>query len=124
MSVPRVKDWTARDVATYISLCLTDDLRLPQYQGHPNRLRGHCYVASESLFHLLGGKEAGAVAMRVKHEGATHWWVRYQGIDLDITAAQFETPVPYNKGVRTGFLTKAPSKRAQTLIGRVLNRDT
>lgn len=121
MDVRRVSDWTARDVASYVSRCLTDELRKPEYRGHPNRLYGHCYVASEALFHLLGGKEAGCVAVRVRHEGTTHWWIEYQGVVLDITAAQFKTPVPYDKGTRTGFLTKQPSARAQTVISRVLN---
>jgi hypothetical protein len=99
---------------------LTDDLRRPEYRGDPNLVTGQCYVASEALLHLAGGKQAGLKAVRVRHEGTTHWWVRDTlGVDHDITASQFMTPVPYNKGIPTGFLTKAPSKRAQELINRV-----
>lgn len=116
------------DLAKTIVRNLTDDLRKPEYRGHPNILFGQCYVASEVFFHLSGGKEACLTPMRVKHEGTTHWWVRrliqewgknklYQ--DIDLTAAQFETKPPYYKGIATGFLTKNPSKRAQELILRV-----
>lgn len=119
----QLKSWQIADLIERIQSCLTDDLRKPEYQGNSNPLAGHCYVSAETLHVLLGGKEAGSVACRVKHEGSTHWWVQYHGQELDPTAGQFQTPVPYHEGVRTGFLTKTPSSRACTLIGRVLNLD-
>jgi len=90
--------------------CLTDGLLLPGFNGH-------CYVASEALYHMLGGKDAGFKPMNLKHEGAQHWWlVGPDGEVIDATADQFKTPVPYDQGRGRGFLTKQPSKRAQKLI--------
>jgi len=100
---------------------LTPDLLKPQFRGtHP--LAGHCYVASEAYYHLKGGKAAGLYAVNLKHEGASHWWIEDNGKVVDLTAVQFSTPVPYDKGRRRGFLTKRPSKRAQKVIDRVLER--
>ena len=109
-----------------ITAALTPDLLREPYRSrvaagaHP--LTGHCYVASEALYHLLGGKAAGLKAMSIQHEGGAHWWIRdADGNDIDLTAAQFAAPVPYHRGVGKGFLTRAPSKRAQVVIERVLS---
>jgi hypothetical protein len=94
---------------------LTDDLRRKPYKGNPNPLAGHCYVASEVLFHLLGAEW---LPCFVKHEGAPHWFLRNRrtGKVLDATASQFKTPVPYERGKGKGFLTKKPSRRAQVIL--------
>ncbi len=100
-----------------ISQYLSDDLLKPGYKPG-----AHCYVASEALYHLLGGKEAGFKPMNVKHEGVQHWFLlSNKGVVIDVTADQFSTPVPYDQARGRGFLTKKPSKRAQTLIERVKN---
>lgn len=86
------------------------------------KLRGNCYVTSEALFHLLGGKAASWKAMRMRWEGDTHWFLlntRTQQI-LDATAAQFRRKPRYSRAIGTGFLTRKPSKRAVTLIKRML----
>ena len=108
-----------------ITSALTLDLLREPYRSrvaagaHP--LTGHCYVASEALYHLLGGKSAGLKAMLIQHEGGPHWWIRdAAGNDIDLTAAQFVTPVPYDRGVGKGFLTREPSNRAAVVIARVL----
>lgn len=100
---------------------LTNDLRKPQYRSSPNKLTGHCYVASEALYHMLGGREAGWVPHHVSHEGEPHWYLKHKesGAILDPTAGQFKTPVPYAQGRGKGFLTKEPSKRAVELISRI-----
>lgn len=83
-------------------------------------MAGHCYVASEALYHLLGGKAAGLVPQVIQHEGGTHWFLRGPGGQiLDPTADQFKTPVPYAEARGAGFLTRNPSKRARVVIGRV-----
>jgi|GEM_PF-1893269 len=85
--------------------------------AHPHT--GHCYVAAEALFHQLGGKAAGYTPMFIRHEGQPHWFLRGpDGSILDPTAGQFRTPVPYSSAVAKGFLTTAPSKRAQELRRR------
>jgi hypothetical protein len=49
--------------------------------------------------------------------------LRGPGGVLDATASQFDSVVPYDRGVRKAFLTKAPSKRAITVISRVLSSE-
>ena len=94
-------------------------------------MTGHCAVASEAAYHLLGGKAAGWTPLNLHHEGSSHWFLRHaDGRILDITASQFKTAVPYGKGRGCGFQTplkdaqglQLPSKRAQVVIDRV-NRD-
>ncbi len=103
---------------------MDDDLRRPKYRGHENPLTGHCYVASEALYYLLGGKAAGWTPMFVSHEGEPHWFLRNaDGHILDATASQFKTPVPYEKARGKGFLTLKPSKRAQEVMNRVRDAD-
>ncbi len=107
---------------------LSDDLLTPKYRKLKRKTstEGHCYAASEALYHLIGGKEAGfvpCVASFVEdNEKFTHWWIRNGSDIYDPTASQF-TEVgkepPYNLGKGAGFLTKSPSKRAQEIINRV-----
>ncbi len=123
---PRLRD--PRAVARAVRAALTPDLLSEQYRriylphGRPP-LVGHCYVASEAAFHLLGGKRAGWKPMFIRHEGEPHWFlVNHYGRVLDITASQFVTPVPYARGIGKGFLTKKPSARARIVIARVRAR--
>jgi len=102
---------------------LSDELRKRKYQGNPNRITGHCYVASEALYHLLGGNRQGYAPHFVRHEGEPHWYLEAPGGKrIDLTASQFTTPVPYDLGRGKGFLTRQPSKRAQIVIDRVLDK--
>lgn len=89
-------------------------------------MRGNCYVTSEALYHLLGGKEKGWKPMRVKHEGDTHWFLfdTCSGLILDPTVKQFKTRPDYTRAVGSGFLTKRPSKRARALMQTMLWQDT
>ena len=96
---------------------------------HPTA--GHCYVASEALYHLLGGKKSGLTpCVSSGMITTTHWWLKdKEGNIIDITAEQFTSKgidikkkiYPYGRG--TGFLTKQPSKRAQEVIRRVKKID-
>lgn len=111
-----------------IQLVLTDDLLTPKYRALERKTptEGHCYAASEALYHLMGGKEAGFVPCVASFdeggEKFTHWWIR-NGADIyDPTASQFtevDKEPPYNLGKGAGFLTKEPSRRAQEIISRV-----
>jgi hypothetical protein len=104
-----------------IQSVLTPDLLKPEWRidwSPDNPLHGHCYAASEALYHLLGGKRAGWMATH----GEGHWWLenRSTGERLDPTAGQYQDrEPPYDMGRRAGFLTKKPSQRAQTIIDRV-----
>lgn len=97
-----------------IKKALTPELLKPGFGP-----KGHCYVASEAAYHLLGGKEAGLKPMNIKHEGVQHWFLMGPDGIIDLTADQFETPVPYARARGRGFLTSQPSKRAQIVIDRV-----
>ena len=110
-------------IAAMVGSNLTDDLRKKPWKGHPNPLAGHCYVASEAIFHLLGGRENGWKACTVRFHGANHWFLEHPefGI-LDPTAEQYDEPVPYHEARGRGFLTSQPSQRASKIIDRVERR--
>jgi hypothetical protein len=81
---------------------------------------GHCYVASETAYHLLGGKAEGWKSYFIEHENCSHWFIKHKsGLIIDFTADQFTNHIPYNKGIGKGFLTKQPSKRAKILMQRI-----
>lgn len=84
---------------------------------------GHCYLATEVAYHLLGGKEAGWKPFHLKQDGESHWFLKHDsGFLLDITAEQFGTaPINYGASRGKGFLTKAPSKRAKLLMLKIKN---
>ena len=109
-----------RDLVRDVRSCLSDDLRKPAYRGNPNEVAGHCYVASEVIYHELGGKAAGWTPQTIQHEGGPHWYLKNQdGTIIDPTADQFETPVPYSDGRGCGFLTRQPSARSKKVIERL-----
>lgn len=114
------QDREHREAVKDVRVCLSEDLRKKAYRDHPNPVAGHCYVASEVLYHQLGGKAAGWTPQTVRHEGGPHWYLKHQdGTVIDPTCDQFVTPVPYEEGRGCGFLTKQPSKRAQELMARI-----
>ncbi len=107
-------------VVTCVQACLTDELRNAPWRWHENRLAGHCYVASESVYWLCGGRDSGMTVKRVKMGDAWHWYLLDEdGTVVDPTAGQFDVEVPYGDGVSTGFLTGRPSKRARIVMDRV-----
>lgn len=110
------------DLAGYVvrALCKSDDLRRKPWKGSPNVFAGHCYVASEVLYHM-GGEEMGLRPAFIRHEGQPHWFLMMPNSSclLDVTVAQFKTNPDYTKARGKGFLTKAPSKRACVLMQRV-----
>lgn len=112
-----------RDVVSAIVASLTDELLRPKYRRvtDRNKFFGHCYVATEAYYHLVGGASSGFVPQRITHEGGTHWYLKHRvtGKIVDLTAGQFRTAVPYENGVGCGFLTRLPSKRAVIVIQRV-----
>ncbi len=104
---------------------LTDDLLAPNYRRLKKAANvpatfGHCYVASEAAYYMLGGKEEGWKPMHMKRLGASHWFLKHEsGFILDLTYNQFKSPLDYSKARGTGFLTKTPSKRAKKLLIRI-----
>lgn len=101
----------------------SDDLRRSPWRGDTNPLAGHCYIASEALYALLGGPEGPWTPHTVKVQGVTHWFLRGPENEiLDVTAAQFECEIPYHESRGRGFLTREPSKRAKELLRRLDRR--
>ena len=129
-----------------IKLNLSPSLLKKEYreQNKTNPTFGHCYVATETLYHLLYNEELKlnvnfdflnkdiielfGVTHSNKHfphhgkdeNNITHWWLEnHNGHILDVTSEQYtslgKTP-PYKNGRRGAFLTKLPSKRSQKLI--------
>lgn len=104
---------------------LSPDLLKGRWEIQSNPLEGHCYIATEALYHLLPNKNEyrSMCASYSDEQGkCTHWWLvnKFDGSILDPTKEQYlpEQP-PYHLGKSIGFLTKFPSKRAQILIDRV-----
>ena len=102
---------------------LSDDLLKKEYRTilDKNKFTGHCYVASETYYHLSNEK---LKVYHINHENSTHWFLKdYKDNIIDITKGQFKTDVPYHKAKRGFFLTKTPSKRSLKLIDKVLNHN-
>lgn len=111
---------------TQIRKNLTDDLLLKKYRKmkRTTPTAGHCYVATETLYHLLGSRNRNKYKPHyIKVGKITHWFLMTDDKKdiLDPTYDQFPTFPNYSKGKRCGFLTKSPSKRSQILIGRIKN---
>jgi hypothetical protein len=112
------------DVETAVSVVKdfldgNDSLRKEQFKGEDG-LTGHCYVASESVFHLTGGYDKWMV-YRIQREGTTHWFLKNRDSKeiVDPTVSQFDSKPNYSNGVKTGFLTEEPSKRTQKVLNAV-----
>jgi len=108
---------------------LTPDLLTPEWRAKAAKPRarpytGHCYVAAEAVYHLLGGKAAGLRPMStgVAH-GGPHWFlVDDDGLIIDPTAEQYTTRElqrVYAHARGKGFLTRQPSRRARVVMDRV-----
>jgi hypothetical protein len=100
---------------------------MPQSASQTSPLEGHCYIAAEALWHILGKDEWKPMcASYIDETGmkATHWWLvhRVTGEIADPTREQYlpDSP-PYHLGTGRGFLTQHPSKRARIVIRRCLS---
>jgi hypothetical protein len=112
-----------------IKSVLSPDLLKPKWYwhslGHP--YAGHCYAASEALYHMCGGKDQFVPQLLTNKEwrrlppGETHWFLKTRSGDVvDITQDQFGLGgVPHANSRGCGFLTKEPSKRAREIIRRL-----
>jgi len=118
------------DIHDYIKilhLCLSKDLLKKQYQQNHEEhhfTTGHCYIASEAVFHTFGGKDKWSAWTGRDHNNGTHWWLKNKetGEIIDPTSQQYTsiglTP-PYQNGRPCAFLTKLPSARAQKLMLKI-----
>lgn len=121
---------TYRALVKQIQSVLTPDLLKSEQRKkltgiHPTE--GHCAVAAEAAFHLVGGKSKGWVSVVLPRKvlgDNTHWWIEHpeSGKRIDPTAEQFGSdPIPYHLGKPCGFMSKpgVPSKRAAEVIRRI-----
>ena len=103
---------------------LTPSLLKKEYRelNKNNPTYGHCYVATETLYHLLNNNNFKPYYAKDENN-ITHWWLQdKQKIILDVTADQYllkDKQPPYSKGKRGNFLTKKPSKRSCLLIKKI-----
>jgi hypothetical protein len=108
--------------------CLTPDLLKPEYRNAnaSNPMYGHCYVATEALYHVLAvlGLIGDYSPWHGRDDcGITHWWLQAAYGRIDPTVEQYlqngKSP-PYDVGRRGAFLTVKPSKRAEIVIREAL----
>jgi len=100
---------------------LTPDLLRGKYRSGVG-VAGHCYVAAETLYHMLGGKASGLKPHNGRLGDVQHWWLEdSNGIIIDPTADQFPNGFPYGLGRGRCFLTAKPSRRASILMERVVS---
>ena len=123
-------DISLENYITILHSCLSKDLLKKQYKDGYENLHfttGHCYIASEAIFHNFGGKEKWAAYTGRDHNNGTHWWLKNKetGEIIDPTKEQYTSlniPPPYDKGRPCAFLTKEPSQRAKKLISLIDNK--
>lgn len=119
---------SADDAIKAIRKNLSDDLLKPDFKDdgrHP--MFGHCFVATEALWHLTGKKYS--VYCGKDDEGITHWWLQDAlGNKLDATADQYTDlgkQPPYHRGKKSAFMMTynegEPSNRCKVLLDRILS---
>lgn len=118
---------------------LTPDLLKSKYREHnkTNRMFGHSYVATETLYHLLKQDHVIGSNFPIKQtdkycpyhakdeNGISHWWLQDElGNKLDVTIDQFlseDRQPPYDIAMKGWLLIKQPSKRSKELMTRILS---
>lgn len=89
---------------------------------HPST--GHCYIASEVVFHEFRDRYHLQPMVGRDQEGNTHWWLKdiSSGAIIDPTYQQFysigKIP-PYDRGKPCPFMTPKLSKRGRILRARI-----
>jgi len=96
-------------------------------QWSPGSCVGYCNAAAQALYFLGGGKAEGLTPVVWRHGDVTHWWIEdSQGQVYDLTAEQFDFPVPYDEGTRKGFQGRKeggyqqPTKAVRPFVEAVL----
>jgi len=126
---------TVEQVIDEIKKHLTPDLLKDQYRTDNvnNPLFGHCYHATEALYHIIRDFQLPAEFMEFKpcrgidESNIAHWWLQNeQGDILDPTAEQYKSrgiQPPYHNGRFRPFLTKEPSKKAKTIMKQIMSTE-
>jgi len=127
-------DLMVEDLVEIIKKHLSPDLLKKEYreENKNNPMFGHCYVATETLFHLINQYSDHSLLLNFRpywgkdERGITYWWLQNDSNHelniLDVTKDQYyqngKEP-PYQNGRKGAFLTKYASNRALTLLQRV-----
>jgi len=130
---------TIDEIVEAVRASLTDDLldatwRKKRASGalkHVVATTGHCFVAAQAVYWLLGGPDGaykGAVMRVGPGPRDTHWFVRgSDGKIIDPTFDQFAAAPDYSRGRNCGFSTRHmgtgkidPCKRTQVVIARAI----
>ena len=88
---------------------LPPDLLKKEYRelNKNNTMYGHCYVATETLYHILNDKNFKPFYAKDEN-GINHWWLQNSlGKILDVTKEQYLTinkKPPYSKGKQNNHL--------------------
>jgi hypothetical protein len=106
---------------------LKEEYRLQHETEDVHPQTGHCYVASEALYWLLGGPNTDLFTPVVgRIEGESHWAIRYNregqnDLYFDPTSEQFGglSREDHAGMTGTGFMSRQPSKRCRKLLVRI-----
>lgn len=115
---------TYLDIIKKIHVNLSDDLLKSKYKNQNQHIFfGHCYVATEALYHLIPETERKNWIPQILNidDNQTHWFLKNRNTNeiIDITKEQFSYELDYANSKGIGFLTKNPSKRTIELLRRV-----
>jgi len=115
-----------------IQSALTPDLLKGMWKkDFSNPMTGHCYIATEALYWILGGPNGKYNPYVLSHKtwpegldgGETHWFLKNdKGDILDPTKDQFEgEEIRYDKGTPNGMMNypSGGSKRAKEIMRRI-----
>lgn len=114
------------EIIKIIQKSLSDDLLRDEHKKTKrNFLSGHCYVATEALYYLLGEDNINYMPSTLRIGGVTHWFLKNKktGDVVDPTKDQFNYPLDYSKSRNRFFLTNKPSKRTLILLNRIYEKD-
>ncbi len=124
--VPHKNIKSMNEIINNIQKSLTDDLLKSKYRKtKKNHLSGHCYVATEALYHLLGDDKVNYIPSTLKIDDITHWFLKNKktGEIIDPTKDQFDYPLDYSGSRNRFFLTNKPSKRTLILLNRIYEKN-
>lgn len=122
------------DLINKIQSVLTPDLLRGMWKkdvvDHPTA--GHCYIATEALYWMLGGPDGDYKPYVLTHKvfpegldrGETHWFLKNKknGKILDPTAEQFgDIEILYDRGISNGMMNYpvGGSNRSKEIIKRI-----
>jgi hypothetical protein len=123
--------FTLDQLSEAVTASLSNELRRKQYRENKNPLAGHCYVASEALYHLhqaYGDKNIFLYSHQMYWENDSHWFLTAHNLTtfeqhvIDLTVSQFKDTPDYVNARRAAFLTRYPSKRAIVVLHRVMDQ--